>query len=73
MFLVGGAAGYAMVDSWYEVEAYIWLVLWYCFFTFNTVSGISRTYRFHLREFDDNEGFRAHSDGYARPEGVQGS
>lgn len=39
LFLVLGSAGYVLVDRGFEVKAYVWLVLWYAFFVFDTVSG----------------------------------
>ncbi|KAG2482079.1 hypothetical protein HYH03_018971 [Edaphochlamys debaryana] len=35
--LLGGSVGYVMVDSDYKVDAYVWLLMWYAFFTFDTV------------------------------------
>ena len=37
-FLVAGSAGYFMVDQGFEIRAYVWLLLWYGFFVFDTVS-----------------------------------
>lgn len=37
MVLLLGSVGYVMVDSDYHVDAYYWLILWYAFFTFDTV------------------------------------
>lgn len=35
--LVGGAAGYVMVDNGFQMKAYIWLCCWYVCFVFDTV------------------------------------
>eukprot|EP00198_Chlamydomonas_reinhardtii_P010179 XP_001699516.1 solute carrier protein [Chlamydomonas reinhardtii] len=37
LVLLGGSLGYVMSDSDFRVDAYVWLFLWYCFFTFDTV------------------------------------
>ncbi|GFR45180.1 hypothetical protein Agub_g6568 [Astrephomene gubernaculifera] len=37
LVLLGGSVGYVMVDSDFHVDAYYWLMLWYVFFTFDTV------------------------------------
>eukprot|EP00955_Chlamydomonas_euryale_P103647 365510-Chlamydomonas_euryale.AAC.10 len=38
LFLVLGSIGYVLVDDGYEVRAYLWLLCWYAFFVFDTVS-----------------------------------
>ncbi|KAG2498722.1 hypothetical protein HYH03_003462 [Edaphochlamys debaryana] len=35
--LLAGSVGYVMVDADYKIDAYYWLLLWYAFFTFDTV------------------------------------
>ncbi|MEW5297977.1 MAG: hypothetical protein WDW38_003726 [Sanguina aurantia] len=35
--LLMGSVGYVMFDSGYQVSAYLWLVTWYVFFTFDSV------------------------------------
>ncbi|KXZ48130.1 hypothetical protein GPECTOR_30g226 [Gonium pectorale] len=37
VLLLAGSAGYVLVDSSFKVHAYYWLMLWYAFFTFDTV------------------------------------
>ncbi|EFJ44859.1 hypothetical protein VOLCADRAFT_64353, partial [Volvox carteri f. nagariensis] len=35
--LLVGSAGYVLVDADFKIHAYYWLLLWYAFFTFDTV------------------------------------
>ncbi|EFJ47374.1 hypothetical protein VOLCADRAFT_105165 [Volvox carteri f. nagariensis] len=35
--LLSGSFGYVLVDSDFKIDAYYWLLLWYAFFTFDTV------------------------------------
>ncbi|GLC35333.1 hypothetical protein PLESTB_000576200 [Pleodorina starrii] len=37
LVLLAGSVGYVLVDSGFKIDAYYWLLLWYAFFTFDTV------------------------------------
>ncbi|GIL42294.1 hypothetical protein Vafri_312 [Volvox africanus] len=37
LVLVAGSIGYVLTDSGFKIDAYYWLMLWFAFFTFDTV------------------------------------
>lgn len=37
VFIFAGSCGYVAFDSHFEVKAYVWLTIWYCFFVFDVV------------------------------------